>query len=103
MGGEATTSRVGSSTSRPSFWLHLNTRTWASMGFRPSLRRVMVPVAPGAGTSTMTGATWSEAALAGRVVAASMASEIAVIQVRVKVMDLYLGLSDCGLPDAVSR
>src|SRR5260370_19250161 len=61
-GGLAATSLVGVRTSAPSTWVHSKIRICASNGLVPSLRSFKVAVAPGAGTSTSTGATCSDAA-----------------------------------------
>src|SRR5260370_39243087 len=61
-GGLAATSLVGVRTSAPSTWVHWKIRICASNGFAPSLRSFRVAVAPGAGTSTSTGATCRDAA-----------------------------------------
>src|ERR1700680_390958 len=62
IGGLATTSSVASSFSSPFAWLQRNTRTCALSALALSLRSLSVAEAPGAGTSTLTGDTCSDAA-----------------------------------------
>src|SRR5215467_217907 len=65
MGGLATTSSVGSSFSSPLISVQRNTRICARRAVLPSLRSLLVAEATGAGISSVTGATWREAAPAG--------------------------------------
>ena len=62
MGGEATTSVVGSSDSCPSACTQWNTRVWTETSISSSLRSVRVPEAAGAFNSNSTGSIWSNAA-----------------------------------------
>src|SRR5215468_9415877 len=99
MGGLATTSSVGSSFSSPFDCDQRNTRSCALMEVVPSLRSLSTAATPGAGTSTVTGETCSDAAQAGTDIVAEIDETAVAVSKKVSLCMEHFPLDFNRLPE----